>query len=269
MFIRSALGHYWTTRRSLVSCFGWLLLTVGFCAVSCSASVQSIQLSVNGSTLVGGSNQTLSGTVTITKTAGDNGAYCPNFNSTPNISVSLVGSCGQTSTSISIKAPSVVTGAVVNNLTATIGSITSGTQQITVTPFVITISLSASRLVGASTQRINGTVNLNAPISSYGMGSLTVSGPLTIVSSSTLNTGGSSKSFVLSGNPVSAESQGAVTFTLGMSQSAIVTTVPLQIQTFQVSSAISSAEVGTALMALETGFQHSTGELGATIPQIS
>jgi RHS repeat-associated protein len=136
-----------------------------FAAITVSAStVASVQV---GGSLVGGSNQSLSGTVTISRAEGETGSVSVYMTvSGPIYVTGVVIPAGQTSAPFTLTAPNIVTSAQTGTVTAAIG-VSQKSASVTVEPLTVSLSLAPSSVIGASSANsFTGTITLNAHLGS-------------------------------------------------------------------------------------------------------
>jgi RHS repeat-associated protein len=143
------------------------LLVASFSIQSYAASMSTMSV---GGTIIGGSTQTISGTVTITRSAqNDNGTVRVFFNSSN--SDITINSVDILPNATSANFTSNWSRVVSQNRSVTISAHSgeaSGTVSgsVTLTPFQVTVTLSPGSIIGGSTDVAIGTITLNAPVKS-------------------------------------------------------------------------------------------------------
>src|SRR6266540_4075830 len=197
-------------------------------------------VTIGPSSLIGGSTQVATGTVTIVREPWtDEHGYHPDdaavsvslscANCYVSVPSSVAVATGNTSGTFQVSARNVVASSQMATVTATLG--TSSSANVTVTPIGTSLSISPATLVGGSTQTATGTVTLSAPLYVGLSVPLTCSSPcppVSVPSSVAVAAGSSSGTFQISARNVVASSQMAtVTATLGTSSSANVTVTPM------------------------------------------
>ena len=210
----------------------FLFILGGLLSPQSAYSAVVSDISIAGS-IVGGSTQTITGTVSITRQpTNDNSAVGVSLSCSSPCYVSIPGSvtvaAGASSATFSITSSSVVGSPQTSTVTATLGGTAS--TQVTTTPLVGSLSISPGTIVGGSTQAVTGTITLNAPSSANRSVSLSCSSPcyVSIPGTVGVSIGASSGTFTfMSTSIVGSPQTSTVTATLGFATSADVITTPL------------------------------------------
>jgi RHS repeat-associated protein len=197
-----------------------------------AATVSSISL---GSSIVGGSNQQLSGTVIINRGPGDTGTVFVSMLLSGGVQLieSPIFPAGVSSSSFKVDAPGFVATSQAASVTAAIG-VSQQTANVTITPMTVSLSLAGS-VIGGSTQTLTATVTTSAPVKGNKAITLDRNGatdfnlnPVTVTVLANQDQG---TSIVSSGSKVSSSQSRTVNATLmqGITASANFTIDPFQV----------------------------------------
>ena len=152
-----------TARVKTKFCLFWVVFVIVLLVAKPSQASTLTSVNIGGS-MIGGSTQTLTGTLTIARTSSsdDQGSIQVSMSYGgdvlgPGIVVVLA---GQTSVSFTVNAPSVVSQEQTGTITGSLGAQASAT--VLIEPFQLSLNISGN-IVGGSTQTATATVTLNAP----------------------------------------------------------------------------------------------------------
>jgi subtilase family serine protease len=206
--------------------------TLGTASTTASLTIQPASLSsvtLSSTTVVGGSNVTVTGTVTLNGAAGSGGNVVTLKSSSTTaatVPTSVTVAAGATTATFTIT-HKVVSASTSTTITGTFNSV-SKTASLTVAPFAIsTLSLSPTSVVGGASS--TGTITLNAvPGSSTGAISVKLASSATsatVGSTVSIAAGASTGTFTITTKAVTKSTTSTITGTLGSSSKTATLTI--------------------------------------------